>query len=305
MKTYWCGRVVVDLGLGRCPARFVRVCFDQRRDLDERVVRLVEEGEEVERSVEHCGERSPPLSNTLTTWNSPAANAPASSSEHAGRPRRPAGTTARDGSSCSQPSATSCSSTASASVPGSWRRLDDVGYARGHRRCRALRWSCSTVCPATGAHDASGPCRPMPYDPPRSAHEEQPPGERGEARRGSRGGRRGWCQDQVDAAAEHGHRDDRDEDAAELGLPADRQQCRHHRLRTYSTMALICSSVSRLPKPGMRPVPWPLRAVALAELGADLMKSIMSSSLAKWAFVDAAGEVPAEGALAAARPGSP
>src|SRR5437763_256452 len=63
------------------------------------------------------------------------------------------------------------------------------------------------------------------------------------------------AEDQVRAAAEDGEGDERDENATDLRLPADRQKCNHHRLRTYSTICLTCSSVSRLPKPGIRPVP--------------------------------------------------
>ena len=62
-------------------------------------------------------------------------------------------------------------------------------------------------------------------------------------------------QHEVDGAHQHRDADDDDEDAAELGSQLIASMASSHRLRTYWTIAWICSSVSMLPKPGMRPVP--------------------------------------------------
>ena len=86
------------------------------------------------------------------------------------------------------------------------------------------------------------------------------PGEAGQRDEEAEAGARGWCRGQVDAAHSTATAMITMRMPRSSGCPVDARAGRghaHHRPRSYSTIALICSSVSRLPKPGIRPVPWP------------------------------------------------
>ena len=106
-------------------------------------------------------------------------------------------------------------------------------------------------------------------DPPGEAHEEQPPEQAREHDEEGQAGPHVRGHDQVDAAAEDSSHSSSRRQTADLGFPGNRQDG-HHRLRTYSTMAWICSSVSRLPNPGMQPEHLAIATVQLAFLGARL-----------------------------------
>ena len=97
--------------------------------------------------------------------------------------------------------------------------------------------------------------QPDAVDHPDDAHQGHPAGEPGEGDEEAESRTEVGGEEQVDAAAERDHRDDHDEHAAELGLPADREQRVHHNPRMYSMMASSCSSVSIAPNPGIRPLP--------------------------------------------------
>ena len=159
--------------------------------------------------------------------------------------------------------------------------------------------SCSTVrarhlCPRrVGAAQADA------VDPPGDAHQHHPAEQRGEHDQEREARSHVGRHDEVDAAAQHDHRHDDGEQAADLRSPS----------RSPTTTCLSqapyvfddCFDLlvgEQVPKPGMRPLPWPLRPYSLPSSEPVLMNAIMSASEAKWLFDRTAGEVPTEGALA-------